>query len=201
MNIEYRDASYRERRGERKIRRIEASFGRMSAHGANRTEAKANLLADIERQLAHVYARRYLSANDVTFCLYYANGWSYDIVRGERDLGQRSSSTMMGGEPSETEAFESMKRHFEQYAIVGRELDLGVDRTDGELRRAMDAWNAEQSHENLKRWEAAQAVHVALFYAAQEGRANCTCGAPATWIHPRTGEPSCQHPACVMWQS
>lgn len=173
MNIDYRDASYRERPfgGGRLIRRVEATLGSLSASGANRTEAKKALEAAIERQLAHMRTRRYLSANDVTFALFYNDGWGYDIVRSSQDLGRRTSSTLMGGEMSEQEAFESMKRHFEQYAIVGREIDLRIDRTGGELDRAMQAWNGEQSHENLKRWEAAQAAHVALFYAAQGGEA------------------------------
>src|SRR5439155_18577821 len=133
MNIDYRDASYRERAfgGGRLIRRVEASLGGMSARGANKTEARKALEEAIERQCAHMHTRRYLSANDVTFVLFYSDGWTYDIVRSERDLGRRTSSTLMGGEIGEQEAFESMKRHFEQYAIVGREIDLHIDRTGG----------------------------------------------------------------------
>jgi hypothetical protein len=29
----------------------------------------------------------------------------------------------------------------------------------------------------------------------------CVCGAEATWTHPRTGEASCQHPACTFYQT
>ena len=46
----------------------------MSARGANKTEARKALEEAIERQCAHMHTRRYLSANDVTFVLFYSDG-------------------------------------------------------------------------------------------------------------------------------
>lgn len=163
IDITYRDASYRGHAYGKRVRRVEASCGSLTAYGANRTEAKAALLADVARQLEYAYRRRYLRTDDVTFALHYANGWGYDIVAGD---GRRVSSTLLGGDVGEHEAFESMRHHFEQYA-TGREHARGVDRTNGELDAAITAWNADQSDENRKRLEAAERAHMDALYAEQ----------------------------------
>lgn len=113
MNIEFRDASYRSQPfgGGKLIRRVEARCGNLRAMGANRTEAKAELLAAVERQLEHAYTRRYLGAGDVVFVLYYADGWAYEIVVA----GTVRCTTGFSSASSEHEALESMRRHFEQY--------------------------------------------------------------------------------------
>ena len=116
MDIGYRDASIRAPYGRRVIeRRTEATCGAISAYGANRTEAKAALLVAVERQCEHAYQRRYLTGighdgEPVTFALYYAGCWSYDIVRA----GRVACSTGMGVD-SFHDALASMTHHFEQY--------------------------------------------------------------------------------------
>lgn len=165
MDIDYRDASYRERPygGGRKIRRVEASAGSMSASGANKTEAKAALMACVERQLTHMRTRRYLRTDDVTFALFYADGWVYDIVSGD---GHRNSSTLLGAAMDEREAFESMKRHFGQY-VVGKDVERGCDRTNGELDAAILAYREDPSEENRERCLHAQQAHTDAFYAEE----------------------------------
>lgn len=161
--IEFRNASYRERPygGGRLIRRVEASWGSISRHGTTKTEAKAALLAAISEQLAHTYTRRYLRTADVTFALFYCDGWGYDIVTGD---GARSSSTLLGDVP-EQEAFESMKRHFEQYTSG---IDAqSVDRTNGELDAAVLAYREDPSEANRDRCLAAQERHHEAFLREQ----------------------------------
>lgn len=165
MDIDYRDASYRERPygGGRKIRRVEARVEGISAMGANKTEAKNALMERIELQLRHMRTRRYLRTDDETFVLYYADGWAYDMVR---DDGTRYGSTMLATD-DEREAFESMKSHFEQN-VVGR--DMGVhDRTNGELDAAILAYREDPSEENRERCLRAQQAHTDAFYAEQTG--------------------------------
>src|SRR6201988_4023159 len=118
MNITFRDASYRSQPygGGKLIRRVEASCGAVSAHGANRTEAKAALLEAIERQCEYAYRRRYLvgiSAHDgepATFALHYSQGWAYDIV-----LAGRVACTTGLGDVDFDEAYARMLAHFDQY--------------------------------------------------------------------------------------
>lgn len=172
MNFTYRNASYRERPfgGGRLIRRVEAMLGNMSAQGANKTEAKKALEEVIERQLTHGRTRRYLSANGITFALFYSNGWGYDIIKAPELRGyNQGGSVLFGGEEHEDEckAFEAMKRHFEQYAIEGVEVERGLDRTNGELDAAILAYREDDSYENMKRLQAAQQAHVDAFYAEQ----------------------------------
>ena len=122
LDIEYRDASYRSSPygGGKLIRRTEARFGSIRAEGATRTEAKAALLEAVTAQCEHAYVRRYLTgiaAHDgrsVTFVLYYAAGWVYDIVRA----GAVSCSSSHMGAISETEAIARMREHFDQYTEV-----------------------------------------------------------------------------------
>jgi hypothetical protein len=163
MNIEYRDAPYYERPfgGGRKIRRVEAHCGSLRGDGANRTEAKAALMERIELQLRHAYTRRYLRTADVTFALYYADGWSYDIVAGD---GARYSSTGLGA-CDEREAYQAMSRHFLQY-IGGKDMGR-VDRTNGELDAAILAYRDDPSEENRDRCLKAQQAHTDAFYAEQ----------------------------------
>ena len=169
MPIEYRNASFRERPygGGRLIRRVEAEWGKIRAFGANKTEAKNALLEAIEQQLANAYTRRYLRTDDVTFALYYADGWNYDIVTGD---GHRTSSTMLGAEILPHDAFASMNRHFEQY-VAGKEFERGVDRTNGELDRAVVAYREDPSDENRERVLAAQEAHVEAFHRERTGEA------------------------------
>jgi hypothetical protein len=98
-------------RGLRTRRGVQATWGVISGQGANRTEAKAALMDAVDRQLAHVFARRYLATRDVTFALFYANGWCYDIVTSD---GAQHGSTHFDA-ANEHDAFEAMRRHFEQY--------------------------------------------------------------------------------------
>jgi hypothetical protein len=110
--IEYRNASYRPGSyGSGKlVRQVEASLGDIRRTAATKPEAKAAVLAAVEEQTQHLYERRYLAADGVVFALYYADGWSYDIIRD----GQRGCTTNF--EASDvTEAFEKMRHHFEQY--------------------------------------------------------------------------------------
>jgi hypothetical protein len=112
MEIEFANASYRPGAyGSGKlIRRTRARFGELEAFGENKTEAKNALMAMVLDQCSHVFTRRYLTADGVTFALYYANGWGYDIVRA----GRVACSTGFG-EISFHEALERMRAHFEQY--------------------------------------------------------------------------------------
>lgn len=95
----------------RLIRRVEATWGAITACGANKTAAKTALIEAVERQLEHVYSRRYLSSSEVTFVLFYANGWCYDIVKA----GDARGGTCHLDAVDERDAFERMRRHFEQY--------------------------------------------------------------------------------------
>lgn len=121
MNIEYRDTSTRY---PRLVRSVEARLGAFTASGRNKTEAKAALLAAIEAQGEHLYARRYLVGPRATFCLHYAQGWCYDIAapsKNERlassvtDTLIHFSTTFLGDDLTEKDAAERMRRHFDQY--------------------------------------------------------------------------------------
>lgn len=114
MNIEFRDATTHY---PRMVRRTIASLGQLDGRGKNKTEAKANLLEQVEAQLGKVFNRSYLICPTATFCLYYAAGWRYDIVpmsqSSERHV--RASTTCMGDDLTEREAFEKMEQHFNHY--------------------------------------------------------------------------------------
>lgn len=148
--------------GRRQERFTSAEWGSIRRDSANKTEAKAAVLEAVERQLTHLYRRRYLRTADVTFALYYCDGWSYDIVTGD---GQLSSSTGLGA-IDEREAFESMKRHFDQY-VVGKDIERGHDRTNGELDAAILAYRDDPSEENRERCLRAQQAHTDAFFAEE----------------------------------
>lgn len=118
LDIEFRDASYYEGSfGRKKVRRTEAYIGQIRAYGATKTEAKKALEERIAEQCERIYERRYLTGashdgRPVTFCLYYCDGWMYDIHTSDHSY---PSSCGFGPETTYTEALESMKRHFEQY--------------------------------------------------------------------------------------
>lgn len=118
MNIDFRDAGYfAGSYGRKRVHRIEARLGDMSAFGRNKTEAKAALEALIEKQCEHLYERRYLTGmsldgKPVTFCFYYNQGWTYDIHTSDHPY---PSSCGFNEETTRTEAFERMKKHFQDY--------------------------------------------------------------------------------------
>lgn len=73
-------------------------------------ETLINLLANQEK---FNHTRRYIVSGDATFCLYYANGWQYDIVR--RDNTGCPSACLLSSK-TYMEALEQMTRHAAQYA-------------------------------------------------------------------------------------
>jgi hypothetical protein len=65
------------------------------------------LLGDVlKRQADYLHTRRYVRKDNVTFALYYANGWQYDIVRDDG-----SASTCMLNCQSYADALERMLKH------------------------------------------------------------------------------------------
>ena len=110
LPIEYRDVSYCESYGSRRVRQVEASLGLIRRTAPTKSEAKAHLLDAIVAQADNVFSRRYLTDGSVTFALHYCDGWRYDIVRDGR-----TGCTTTLDEIGEQAAFERMRSHFEAY--------------------------------------------------------------------------------------
>ncbi len=66
----------------------------------------------VTEQAEHLFTRRYVHTNGPegeVFCLYYADGWTYDISRP----GQYTPSIVMLTERTQTEAWDAMIRHID----------------------------------------------------------------------------------------
>ena len=143
---------------------VTAQLGDLSRNAHNRTEAKKLLEEAIIEQLQHLRVT-VLCSPYVVFVLFYRNGWVYEIHKTNRTRSG-AGATLFGDTISFQEALDSTRRHFERY-VVGCESELGIDRTDGEYRAALDAWNAEMNDAARCRIEAAEQAHIAAYYAAR----------------------------------
>lgn len=74
-----------------KLGTLGADTGWMVTGCASRDEAASLLFDRVKAQEEYNHARKYVRKGNVTFALFYANGWQYDIVR---DDGQASSCHM-----------------------------------------------------------------------------------------------------------
>lgn len=109
IGVEYRDASYRESYGRKRVKRVEARVGDICRFGATRPEAKAAVLEAVQLQAEHALVRRYLARDSIVFALSYSDGWRYDIIRDGRQGGSCCFEAS-----SEYEAMDRMRHHFEQ---------------------------------------------------------------------------------------
>lgn len=67
----------------------------------------------LTRQCEFLHTRKYVRVKDVTFALYFANGWQYDIVH---DDGKTSSCMLnISDVKSYGDALSVMMRHVQQY--------------------------------------------------------------------------------------
>lgn len=78
--------------------------------GRNRESLMERLRQVLTRQEQFLHTRRYIRKGNVTFALYYANGWQYDIVRDDG----RSSASMLTCD-TYMQALEIMTKHANQH--------------------------------------------------------------------------------------
>lgn len=81
------------------------------AHGTCKQGAIEQLYADLKNADENMFARKYVRKGNVTFALYYAGGWQYDIVRDDG----KTSVTMMSLCNSFRDATERMLAHVAQH--------------------------------------------------------------------------------------
>lgn len=85
----------------------------LTTNGAD--EAVAALDNLIQQSHRHACTRRYLIARDGTvFALSFALGWTYDIIHTDKPGAQSPGSCCLTC-GSFVEAYDAMKRHWEQY--------------------------------------------------------------------------------------
>ncbi len=81
--------------------------------GTNKEALTGQLFDAIKNASEYSHARRYVRKGSVTFALYYANGWCYDIVRDDG----KASSCFLNVSDTKTypQALEKMLAHVEQH--------------------------------------------------------------------------------------
>jgi hypothetical protein len=82
--------------------------------GDTKTAAYAACQEAVEAQANNLMTRKYVFTNSpdgAIFCLYYADGWAYDIIRPGQSF---PSGCQYPQSMSYNEALESMMRHVEQ---------------------------------------------------------------------------------------
>lgn len=82
--------------------------------GTDKATFQSNLLDQIRNQGKYLRTRKYIYAGDAVFCLYYAGGWQYEIVR--KDNAHCPSVTLLSHSCTEREAIEAFQAHAKQYA-------------------------------------------------------------------------------------
>lgn len=96
----------------RRLKQWVAEFGRWSEVAEDKLVACQRLWSRIQKQEEYQFTRRHMHAvNGTVFLLYYADGWSYDLLHPDGQI----STTMMGRDLTYPQALERMKRHFDQY--------------------------------------------------------------------------------------
>lgn len=80
--------------------------------GDTKEQSEADMILRIAKQSEYGGVRRYLRAKSATFCLFYIEGWEYQIVTDENP--ERPSSCMLNCKTL-SEAMAAMKSHFDQY--------------------------------------------------------------------------------------
>lgn len=84
-----------------------------TAIGATRESAVELLTDTLTRNCEYQLKRRYIRVRGATFALYYASGWSYDIVHDDTATRAPSSCTM--SEPNFERAYAQMAEHARQW--------------------------------------------------------------------------------------
>jgi hypothetical protein len=94
--------------------RYMASMGEVKEFGEIKETAVHNLYERIRNQFQNNYAREYFWSSDkkTVFCLYYCDGWCYDIIGPDSN----HASQCRLATDSRSEAREAMKRHAAEYS-------------------------------------------------------------------------------------
>jgi hypothetical protein len=95
----------------RKVATLMGTGWRVS--GTDQKTFRESLIEILARQEHFLHTRKYIVSGNATFCLYYANGWQYDIVRAD---SQDCPSACLLNVKTYTEALGAMTRHAKQYA-------------------------------------------------------------------------------------
>jgi len=80
--------------------------------GDTKEAAELAMKQKILLQDQNCWVRRYLRGTNSTWCLFYAGGWTYDIIS---DYSPERPSSCMLSCRTQTEAMAAMKAHFSQY--------------------------------------------------------------------------------------